>query len=74
MFCVYCVNIDYEDENNGVVIPVDHNLDEVEKLDKSAQDLKDVVQKSAPVPDEQQGYEDHDQEMLHPVHNPAKDL
>ncbi|KAF3498327.1 hypothetical protein DY000_02057463 [Brassica cretica] len=35
-------------------------------------DLKDKVEESAPVPDEQQASEDHDQEVHHAVHNPAK--
>ncbi|KAF2556174.1 hypothetical protein F2Q68_00013599 [Brassica cretica] len=35
-------------------------------------DLKDEVQESVPTPDVQQAPEDHDQEILHPVHNPAK--
>ncbi|KAH0913028.1 hypothetical protein HID58_036349, partial [Brassica napus] len=49
-----------------------HNSDEVEKLDTAEEDLKDKVEESAPVPDEQQASEDHDLEVHHAVHNPAK--
>ncbi|XP_056858099.1 uncharacterized protein LOC130507402 [Raphanus sativus] len=35
-------------------------------------DLKDEFQESTPIPDVQQASEDHDQEVLHPVHDPAK--
>ncbi|KAG2280086.1 hypothetical protein Bca52824_051306 [Brassica carinata] len=35
-------------------------------------DLKDEVRESTPIPDAQQASEDHEQKMLHPVHNPAK--
>ncbi|KAG7592087.1 Translation elongation factor EFTu/EF1A C-terminal [Arabidopsis thaliana x Arabidopsis arenosa] len=70
---IRALQLDSADENNGVVIPEDHNLDEVENLDKAPEeDLKDEVQESVPVPDEQQASEDHDEVMLHPVHNPAK--
>ncbi|CAH8252693.1 unnamed protein product [Arabidopsis lyrata] len=70
---IRALQLDSADENNGVVIPEDHNSDEVENLDKAPEeDLKDEVQESVPVPDEQQASEDHDEVMLHPVHNPAK--
>ncbi|XP_010462768.1 PREDICTED: eukaryotic peptide chain release factor GTP-binding subunit ERF3A [Camelina sativa] len=69
---IRALQLDSADENNGGVVPEDHNSVEVEKSDKEAEDLKDEVQESVPVPDEQQASEDHDEVMLHPVHNPAK--
>ncbi|CAN7063826.1 unnamed protein product, partial [Brassica oleracea var. botrytis] len=69
---IRALQLDSAEENNGVVIPEAHNSDEVEKLDTSEEDLKDKVEESAPVPDEQQASEDHDQEVHHAVHNPAK--
>ncbi|CAN6896225.1 unnamed protein product [Brassica oleracea] len=45
---------------------------EIRALQLDSADLKDNVQESAPVPVEQQATEDHDQEILLPVHNPAK--
>ncbi|CDY26187.1 hypothetical protein HID58_021809 [Brassica napus] len=71
---IRALQLDSAEENNGVggVIPADQNSDGVEIVDKMDEDLKDEVQESAPVPDVQQAPEDHDQEMLHPVHNPAK--
>ncbi|KAG2257083.1 hypothetical protein Bca52824_076377 [Brassica carinata] len=45
---------------------------EIRALQLDSADLKDNVQESAPVPVEQQATEDHDHEMLLPVHNPAK--
>ncbi|XP_009117628.1 eukaryotic peptide chain release factor GTP-binding subunit ERF3A [Brassica rapa] len=69
---IRALQLDSAEENNGVVIPEAHNSDEVEKLDTAEEDLKDKVEESAPVPDEQQVSEDHDQEVHHAVHNPAK--
>ncbi|XP_010413550.1 PREDICTED: eukaryotic peptide chain release factor GTP-binding subunit ERF3A [Camelina sativa] len=69
---IRALQLDSADENNGGVVPEDHSSVEVEKSDKEAEDLKDEVQESVPVPDEQQASEDHDEVMLHPVHNPAK--
>ncbi|XP_023645410.1 eukaryotic peptide chain release factor GTP-binding subunit ERF3A isoform X4 [Capsella rubella] len=69
---IRALQLDSSDENNGVVTPENHNSVGVEKLDKAAEDLKDEVQESVPVPDEQQASEDHDQVMLHTKHNPAK--
>ncbi|KAG5387006.1 hypothetical protein IGI04_038476 [Brassica rapa subsp. trilocularis] len=69
---IRALQLDSAEENNGVVIPEAHNSDEVEKLDTAEEDLKDKVEESAPVPDEQQASEDHDQEVHHAVHNPAK--
>ncbi|KAF3570674.1 hypothetical protein F2Q69_00063144, partial [Brassica cretica] len=69
---IRALQLDSAEENNGVVIQEAHNSDEVEKLDTSEEDLKDKVEESAPVPDEQQASEDHDQEVHHAVHNPAK--
>lgn len=69
---IRALQLESADENNGVVIPEVHNSHEVENLDKAPEDLKDEVQESIPVPDEQEASEDHDEVMLHPVHNPAK--
>ncbi|CAH2037057.1 unnamed protein product [Thlaspi arvense] len=69
---IRALQLDSADENNGVVVPEDHNADGVEKMDIAEEELKDEVQESVPGPDEQQASEDHDQEVLHPVHNPAK--
>ncbi|XP_056856170.1 uncharacterized protein LOC130505592 [Raphanus sativus] len=69
---IRALQLDSAEENNGVVVSEDHHPDGVEKLDKAEEDLKDNLQESAPVPVEQQATEDHDQEMLLPVHNPAK--
>ncbi|CAF2050322.1 unnamed protein product [Brassica napus] len=69
---IRALQLDSAEENNGVVIPEAHNSDEVEKLDTAEEDLKDKVEESAPVPDEQQASEDHDLEVHHAVHNPAK--
>uniref|UniRef100_A0A1J3J7G9 Eukaryotic peptide chain release factor GTP-binding subunit n=1 Tax=Noccaea caerulescens TaxID=107243 RepID=A0A1J3J7G9_NOCCA len=69
---IRALQLDSAEDNNGAVIPEDHNSDVVEKLDKAEEDLEDKVQESAPVPDEHKASENHDEEMLHPVHNPAK--
>ncbi|KAF3606726.1 hypothetical protein DY000_02045689 [Brassica cretica] len=71
---IRALQLDSAEENNGVgvVIPTDQNSDGVEIVDKMDEDLKDEVQESVPAPDVQQAPEDHDQEILHPVHNPAK--
>ncbi|CAN6804234.1 unnamed protein product, partial [Brassica oleracea] len=71
---IRALQLDSAEENNGVgvVIPTYQNSDGVEIVDKMDEDLKDEVQESVPTPDVQQAPEDHDQEILHPVHNPAK--
>ncbi|VVA91733.1 unnamed protein product [Arabis nemorensis] len=69
---IRALQLDSAENNNGVVVPEDHNADGVEKLNEAEEDLKDTVHESGPVPDEQQASEEYDQEILHPVHNPAK--
>ncbi|KAH0896109.1 hypothetical protein HID58_045677 [Brassica napus] len=72
---IRALQLDSAEENNGVgvVVPAGQNTDGVEILDnKMEEDLKDEVRESTPIPDAQQASEDHEQKMLHPVHNPAK--
>ncbi|KAJ4867947.1 Translation elongation factor EF1A/initiation factor IF2gamma family protein [Raphanus sativus] len=58
--------------NNKSWLREDPRFYDVIRSNADSYNLKDNLQESAPVPVEQQATEDHDQEMLLPVHNPAK--